>query len=195
MLRLIVIAVVCTLSLIPIAGYGSNIISNTVLLIALTFALGYIALPALLLNLWPEKRQEPVQSMEQGLAKGDLIVEEYRVSTAAELEVVEDEGVHFLLTTNAGRTLYLSGQYLYDPVGRKAFPCGHFRLYRDRLSGLVYGVEALTDSFTAWPKFDTFVKKPVVPQVKLEDGKVYDQSIPELLSALGLRQSTEQASS
>src|SRR5438105_14334284 len=152
MLRLIIIATVCTLSLIPIAGYGSNIISNVALLIALTFALGYVALPALLLNLWPAKRQESVQSMELALAKGDLVVEEYRVSAAAELEEVEDEGAHFLLTTDTGRTLYLSGQYLYDPVGRKAFPCGHFRLYRHRLSGLVYGVEALADSLTAWPK-------------------------------------------
>jgi len=126
MLRLIIIATVCTLSLIPIAGYGSNIISNVALLIALTFALGYVALPALLLNLWPAKRQESVQSMELALAKGDLVVEEYRVSAAAELEEVEDEGAHFLLTTDTGRTLYLSGQYLYDPVGRKAFPCGHF---------------------------------------------------------------------
>lgn len=53
MLRLIVIAVVCTVLLIPIAGFSSNISTNDPLLIAISFGLAYVAIPAFLLQIWP----------------------------------------------------------------------------------------------------------------------------------------------
>ncbi|HEV8357684.1 MAG TPA: hypothetical protein VGQ17_13105 [Gemmatimonadales bacterium] len=45
----------------------------------------------------------------------------YVVQDAVAVEEAEDEGLSFYLLLDDGRTLFLSGQYLYDPAAQ-GFP-------------------------------------------------------------------------
>jgi hypothetical protein len=186
MIRFISIAVVCTLLLIPIAGFSSNIISNGPLLIAFTFTLGYVALPALLLRLWPEPQGQKEKSMQDALCDGDLVMAEHVVRDAAQIEELEDEGLHFLLATGTGQTLCLSGQYLYGPVERKSFPSTAVRIYKNRKSGVTYGIETLGSRIDQWQTYDPFRLEQVGSDMMIEDGKLYSESIAELVAKLGL---------
>lgn len=58
MLRLLTIAIICTGLLIPIAGFSSGIISNNWLAIACSFGMAYVALPVVLLRIWPDARNK-----------------------------------------------------------------------------------------------------------------------------------------
>jgi len=191
MTRVLTIAVVCTLLLIPIAGYGSNIISNEPLLIAFTFGLGYVALPALFLRLWPVPPGEEAKTMQDALWNGELVAVEYEIVDAVQIEELEDEGLHFLLATSAGPTLSLSGQYLYGPVERKAFPSTAIRIFSNRESGLIYGIETLGPRLDHWLTYDPFPPQQTDSDITIEDGKLYSESIAQLIAKLGLQPRSE----
>jgi hypothetical protein len=185
MLRLISIAVVCTMLLIPIAGFSSNIISNGPLLIAVSFGLAYVAAPAVLLHIWPARTGQQHKSMQDALWDGELLSQEYRVSAVAEIEEVEDEGFHFLLSTNSGETLYLSGQYLYGAVERSEFPSESVRLFSNKKTGLRYGIEPGGPKFQSWPVYSSFTSQPACTPFDLEDGTLYKEGITELMTKFG----------
>ena len=81
--------------------------------------------------------------MEGALAAGELCVVEYEVSEAIEVEEFEDEGKHFLLAIGPSETLFLSGQYLYEPVERGIFPSTRIGLFGHKALGITYGVQCL----------------------------------------------------
>ena len=187
MLRLIAIAVICTMLLIPIAGFSSNIISSGPLLIAVSFGLAYFVIPAYLLRIWPAQKRSKVKSMQDALWQGELVTVEHQVSQVAQIEEIEDEGFHFLLTTERGDTLFLSGQDLYGPVERKNFPSQKVRVFTNRASGLRYGIEPVGPPLESWPVYESLNLEHLRSSDTLEDGNYYRESIPELVAKLGLQ--------
>ena len=187
MFRLIAIAAVCTLLLIPIAGFSSNIISNGPLLIAVSVALAYFVIPIFILRAWPARKVKKLKSMSSALWDGELQTDEHRVFAVAQIEETEDEGLHFLVTTEPGQTLSITGQYLYGPVERKAFPSEGFRLFKNSVTGQIYGIEPLGRPIMSWPIFDPFTIGQVQSDLLIEDGKFYAMSIDEIIAKLGLR--------
>lgn len=187
MLRLFAIAVVCTMLLIPIAGFSSNMISNEPLLIAVSFGLAYLVIPAYLLHIWPARRAKKPKSMSDALWDGELQTDEYKICAAVQIEEVEDEGLHFLLATDSGKTLALSGQYLYGLVERRVFPSERVRVFKNILTGQIYGIEAVGQRLANWSIYDSFTYGKVQSAITIEDGMFYQMSIDEIISKLGCR--------
>lgn len=104
-----------------------------------------IAFPLVALSIWPAKVRTPTVSMDRALEEGKLGMTEYDVQDAVEIEQVEDEGRHFLLSLDGRRTLYLSGQYLSDLSGDGRFPSSKIRLFWCTDTGVTFGVQCLGD--------------------------------------------------
>lgn len=187
MIRLIAIAVICTMLLIPIAGFSSNIISGGPLLIAVSFGLAYVVIPAYLLHIWPARKRNNVKSMQDALWQSELVTVEHQISQVAQIEEMEDEGFHFLVATERDETLFLSGQDLYGPVDRKSFPSQRVRVFTNKVSGLRYGIEPVGQALESWPVYEPFNLEQMRSSDTLEDGKYYKESIPEIVAKFGLR--------
>lgn len=104
----------------------------------------YIAFPILAMKVWTGKRPSAI-SMLAALEDGSLVSADYEVDEVIVIEESEDEGLHFLLDIGQGRTLFLSGQYLYGPVESGRFPSTRIRVFWHAQSDLTYGVQSLGD--------------------------------------------------
>lgn len=181
--------------LIPLAGFASNVISNGPLLIAVSFGLAYVVFPAILLQVWPAPKGKKSKSMQDALWDGELLTVEYEARAIAQIEEMEDEGLHFLVTIESGQTLCLSGQYLYGPVERNAFPSERIRVFKNRVTGLFYGIEPLGKLFDTWAIYDPFTAERAKSDFMIQDGELYSQSIVEIVAILGLQAAREQGRS
>lgn len=190
MLRLIVIAVACTFLLIPVAAFSGSIITSEPLLIAVSFGLACVVVPAVLLRIWPAPKGKRSKPMQDALWDGELVTLAYEARSVAQIEEMEDEGLHFLVETDTGETLFLSGQYLYGPVERGAFPSEQVRLFRNQKTGLFYGIEPVGPRLASWPRYEPFTAENSASGFMPENGKLYARSIPEIVAALGLREAT-----
>ena len=187
MLRLLIIAVVSTMLLIPIAGFSSNIITNEPILIVVSVGLGYVVIPVILLRLWPKpkiKKGKEWKSIAEALEEGELLTIEHEVRDVAEIEEFEDEGLHFLLKIETGETLYLCGQYLYGIVERNEFPSCKVRLFTNKVTGQFYGIEPVGERITNWSRY-TFTDESIKSEFAVADGELHLQSIAEIISELG----------
>jgi hypothetical protein len=70
-------------------------------------------------------------------------------------------------------------------VGRKVFPATRVRVFANRVTGITYGIEPIGTHIDPWPVYGRFTE-PL--DAILEDGRLYDQPIRELLDALGGQQ-------
>lgn len=190
MLRLIVIAVTCTFLLIPVAAFSGSIITSEPLLIAVSFGLACVAVPAVLLRIWPTPKSKRSKPMQDALWDGELVTLAYEARAVAQIEEMEDEGLHFLIATDTSETLFLSGQYLYGPVERGAFPSERVRLFRNQKTGQFYGIEPVGPRLASWPLYEPFAAENAASDFMPENGTLYAQSIPEIVAALGLREAT-----
>jgi hypothetical protein len=190
MLRLIVIAVACTFFLIPVAAFSGSLITNEPLLIAVSFGLACIVLPAFLLRIWPAPKGKQSKPMQDALWDGELVTLAYEARSMAQIEEMEDEGLHFLVATDTGETLFLSGQYLYGPVERGVFPSEQVRIFKNKKTDLFYGLEPVGPPLASWPVYAPFVAESTRSDFMLENGKLYARSIPEIVAAIGLREAT-----
>lgn len=173
--------------LIPIAGFSSNIISSGPLLIAVSFGLAYFVIPVYLLRIWPSRKDKKLKSMSDALWDGELETVDYKVCAIAQIEETEDEGLHFLVSTETGQTLSLSGQYLYGPVERKVFPSEGVRLFKNATTGQLYGIEPVSQRIHSWPIYAPFTGGQVQTELTIEDGQLYPMSIEEIVAKLGLK--------
>jgi len=73
MLRLIIIAVICTISLLLIAGYLSHIITNDLLLIAISIGLSTVVVPTILIFIWPAPKGRQHNSKQVFVDDGESI--------------------------------------------------------------------------------------------------------------------------
>jgi hypothetical protein len=184
LIRLVAIAIVSTVLLIPIAGFASNITSNKLLLIVVSFGTSYVLIPMLLLRLWPAERSAVEDSIATALWSGELLTTEYTVHEVVEVEEVEDEGFHFLLSTGENETLFLSGQYLYGLVEQHKFPSSQLRVFRHRTKGHAYGIEPIGSAMKSWRCLSCANLESV--NVNLEDGQLVSKPLDALVAELGL---------
>ena len=102
----------------------------------------YIAFPVLAMSIWSHE-DEAEESFMTALADGSLMSSDYDISEAVQIEDLEDGGLNFLLDVGDGRTLFLSGQYLFGPFDTGQFPSTAIRVFWGKEHGLTYGVQAL----------------------------------------------------
>jgi hypothetical protein len=174
MIRMISIIVFCTLAIIPIAGFSSNIVKNEVLLIVVTFGFGYIALPAMLLHLWPAPKAKRDETMEEALANGNLAIAEHATLEVAELKSHFEEARYFLAEVESGRTLCLFGEYMCEPAERGVFPSTRIRRFSNAKTGLTYGIESLGSRIPTWRVYGEAKGAD-----ELVDGHIYDKTIEQ----------------
>jgi len=92
---------------------------------------------------WPGSKKRKTDTMYEALENGVLSSAEYEVRDVVEIEEFEDEGRHYLLDIGDGKTLMLSGQYLYAPVESGKFPSSRIRVFWHRTEGYTFGIECL----------------------------------------------------
>jgi hypothetical protein len=81
---------------------------------------------------WQKREERAAARRAADRAKaveGEVTVTRYEALDAIAVEEFEDEGLHYYLLLDDGRTLFLSGQYLYTPVER-GFPWRIFEIVR-----------------------------------------------------------------
>ena len=76
-------------------------------------------------------------SRQRDREAGEVDETEFEIVDAIEVREEEDEGRHFYLQLADGRVLFLSGQYLYDPVDSGRFPSARVIVVRAPNSGIV----------------------------------------------------------
>ena len=103
----------------------------------------YLAFPILMMKVWPGSKKGKADTMYEALENGALSSAEYEVRDVVEIEEFEDEGRHYLLDIGDGKTLVLSGQYLYTPVESGIFPSSRIRVFWHRTEGYTFGIECL----------------------------------------------------
>jgi hypothetical protein len=79
------------------------------------------------------------EAAARDVAAGLVSTTTYVVRDAVAVEEGEDEGPSYYLLLEDGRTLFLSGQYLYEPAER-GFPWTSFEIVRRQVSGGALGV-------------------------------------------------------
>jgi hypothetical protein len=85
---------------------------------------------AFVLGQWRARRQAARRAAARAReAAAEVEVTRFEVQDAIAVEEFEDEGLHFYLLLDDGRTLFLSGQYLYDPA-EQGFPWRAFEIVR-----------------------------------------------------------------
>lgn len=89
------------------------------------------------------QRRERRRLREEGdrvareLAAGYVNCTTYTITDAVAVEEHEDEGLSYYLLLDDGRTLFLSGQYLYAPADEDGFPWAVFEVVRVPIGGWV----------------------------------------------------------
>lgn len=77
---------------------------------------------------------------QRDLDAGEVDETRFEIVDAIEVAEEEDEGRHFYLRLADGRVLFLSGQYLYEPVASKRFPASRVTVIRAPNSGIVVSI-------------------------------------------------------
>jgi hypothetical protein len=126
------------------------------------------------------------ESAARDLAAGHVESTIYQVADAVAVEEAEDEGLGYYLLLDDGRTLFLFGQYLWEPAGA-GFPWASFEIERLPISGgtlrvLPHGAP-LAPSVTRRPFSDRELQPGVLP----EDGAIVELDFARLKAAGGRR--------
>lgn len=143
----------------------------------------YVAFPAIALRLWREKASIRPPSMESALVTGQLGQAEYDVSEAVSIEEAEDEGLHFYLSIGPSKTLFLSGQYLYEQSENGSFPSSRIRLFWHKTLGITYGVESLGHPLASSRHLPPLTIQQMQSAEAPEDRQVFSRSISSLLQS------------
>jgi len=151
-----------------------------------SFPLGMIVLimslvgtPAIILALWR------VQSaIDIARKKGRLGILEFEVVAVCQVAETEDEGLHFFLETDDGKTRFVSGQFLYEPVHAKKFPRELVKVFIDTKSREVLDVESTGRKFLPWPVIDAFTETEHARDLVPDNLEILPYGIVEVLSRL-----------
>ena len=143
----------------------------------------YIGFPILAMKVWPGK-QLPTTSMLAALEDGSLASADYEVAEVVEVEELEDEGLHFLMDIGQGRTLFLSGQYLYEPVKAGRFPSTRIRVFWHAQAGLTYGVQSFGDRLLPSRKLAPPSLKAIESGAFPSDRDVLGQQLPAVVEVI-----------
>ena len=141
-------------------------------------------LAAMAMYLWIQRRErtklERIEDfVAEEIAAGQVRSTIYTIKDAIAVEEAEDEGPGYYLLLDDGRTLFLSGQYLYGPA-ENGFPWKSFEVVRAAHGGWTLRVAALgasvTPSWTRRPFYDDEYESGGVP----EDGAIESRDFESL---------------
>lgn len=177
-LRLIVAVLVGFLGFAPVWWLLLRVMDEA-LAGATAFAIGLVGLPTLVLVLW--KVRTP---LEAAAVSGKLQVDSYMVECGIEVEETEDEGRHFFLGLADGRTLFLTGQYLYEPCESGAFPSSAIAINWNKASGYSLGVDSGGDRIPVQihPEFNISALQDGLPN----DRQLFPDGIDDVAARYGV---------
>ncbi len=128
------------------------------------------------------RRQELNDLISRELVRGYVNCTTFTITDAVAVEEQEDEGVSYHLLLDDGRTLFLSGQYLYRPA-EAGFPWAVFEVVRVPVGGWVLRLvphgPSLTPSHTRRPFSDAERDSGAVPA----DGTISQRDFEALKNA------------
>jgi hypothetical protein len=111
----------------------------------------FVLAPWLVLRFWP--RADPLMRAARA---GELEVHEFNVVRAWQIAELEDEGLHFVLELASGGTLFLSGQFLYEPVAKGSFPCEELKVSVDTRTKDVLALDCRGERIETIATLDAF---------------------------------------
>lgn len=161
--------------------------------------LGSVVVALILFNRRGYRPSAPWKTIEEKIdelrQQGLLISEAFTARRTFQVEEYEDEGSHYFVELSDGRTLYLTGQYLYDfaPIEDdpelnqpRRFPCTAFTILRHKEAGYVVDIlcsgEVLEPELIAPP----FTREDRRRDI-LEDGTVISDTTYDKIKAQRLR--------
>ena len=113
---------------------------------------------------------DPTSRGEVDLSQVDEVT--FDVVGAVEVAELEDEGRHFYLSLRDGRTVFLSGQYLYDEVKSQRFPAERVTVVRAPSTRTVIGLRTSGAYLAPREKRPAFTLDDVEAGRVPEDGTV-----------------------
>ena len=189
MIRLLVIAVLSTLSILPVAYAVAHVFSNAAVEIAVTFGVCYLLFPAVLLRLWPAVREPALEfdTIDEARQRGVLVSTEYLAEFAVAVTEFEDEGAQYFIALTAGTTLFVAGQYLYDVVDDGHFPCSHFRIHWHSEHGFSYGIDCLGEPIEVRQTLPPFTAASIEADETPCDRELIEAELPVVVQAYAER--------
>lgn len=170
-MRLLIIAIASVVLFFPAFWLFSQAVGNNwgagIAAVAM-----YVALPVLMTKVWPESKTRNTDTMSDALSNGVLSSADYEVREAIEIEEFEDEGRNYLLDIGDGKTLVLTGQYLYGPVESGKFRSSRIRVFWHSTQGLTFGVECLGNKI-----IPSRILKPIALDESKEAFVPYDREL------------------
>lgn len=117
----------------------------------------------------------------------DLNEEVIRVSTycataAIRVEELEDEGYHFYVRLEDNRIFFMSGQYLYDDVDDKRFPCTEFTVTKGTHVDWILSLSCLGKYLPPEKTLNPFTEKDWADGTYPGDQSIVDSSWDNLLA-------------
>ena len=163
-MRILILAIVSTILLIPLSITLDRYISNQVLLLFLVFSIGYIVTPLVLAAVFgaiidfilsPFRKETEFIDMQEALFLGDLEVNDYRIRRIVKVEQYDVEGNLYLLEINEDKTLCIIGQYLYPFEENLLFPSTKLRVFMNKNTENCYGFQCLGEKVTDIDNFES----------------------------------------
>lgn len=121
-----------------IAGWTSTRAERALILVAIAGGLGVYTYVA-----YRERRTPEGPTLWDDVHAGTAEVSRYDVVDALAVEEFEDEGLSYYLELVDGRVVFLTGQYLYEPVEQGQFPARRVEVVRTAVTATVLRVIAL----------------------------------------------------
>jgi hypothetical protein len=140
----------------------------------------FVLAPWLVLRIWP-----PADPAKRAARAGKLEVREFNVVRAWQIAELEDEGLHFVLELGSGGTLFLSGQFLYEPVAKGVFPCAELKVSVDSRTKDVLALDCAGERIEIVDTLDAFTDEELERRVHPGAFRVYRKPAGRVLQALG----------
>jgi len=108
----------------------------------------------------------------------------FEIIDAIEVAEEEDEGKHYYLRLADGRVLFLSGQYLYEPVASGRFPSTRITVVRAPDSGVVLSLRPEGDVLAPSSVRSSFTEREHARGRVPEDGAILETDFDRLRRGL-----------
>jgi hypothetical protein len=140
----------------------------------------FVLAPWLVLRFWPR-----TDALKRAARAGELNVREFNVVRAWQIDELEDEGLHFVLELDSGGTLFLSGQFLYEPVTKGAFPCAELKVSVNSRTKDVLALDCAGERIEIVDTFGAFTDEELERRLHPGAFRVYRKPARRVLQALG----------
>jgi len=144
----------------------------------------YIWYPVMALKFLSRNDRFEPSEMSEALAEGNLDVSCFTVYRCIDIEETEDEGPICLLDIGEGRTLGLSGQYLYDAIATNTFPSREIKVFWNRRTGETYGVEGIGTRIDESQTLPSLTEHQWNACLVPKDRQIVNQSLDQIVEAL-----------